>query len=122
MRILWFGRSRANDGGYERISARAQAVPAVSAAQPRGDDQISLALGSLPRYRVLLRLRPQDAATADAWESVLAPALGRERAARVIASVARDGVGLITTCPRELAEYYRDALISRALPCAIEPA
>lgn len=118
MRILWFGRSSANEGGHERVYPR----EAVRAARPRGDDQVTLALASLPRYCVLLRLRPQDAATAEGWERALAPALGEERAARVVAAAARDGSALITTCPRELAEFYADALNGLALPCAIEPA
>ena len=132
MRILWFGRSGAGggDGEVGGIYAREAAAPiravrggqGVRAARPRGDDEVTLALSTLPRYRVLLRLRPQDAATADAWEGALTPALGERRAAEIVAAAMRDGAAPITTCPRELAEYYRDALTGYGLPCAIEPA
>ncbi|HEX9039220.1 MAG TPA: hypothetical protein VF808_19730 [Ktedonobacterales bacterium] len=115
MRILWFGRSSDKDNAPRRaIAARI--------VRPRTEGEIALALSSLPRYRVLLLLRPQDSATADAWAHVLAPAVGERRAARIVADATSAGVGLVTTCPRELAEHYRDALIRRALPCAIEPA
>lgn len=133
MRILWFGRS--NDDARdpdshdeERAPTRTPAVQAdrvtraVRTPRRRTDDEVTLALSTLPRYHVLLRLRPQDAETAAAWANVLAPALGERRASCVVAEAARVGAALVVTCPRELAEHYRDALIRQALPCAIEPA
>lgn len=121
MRILWFGRS-SEPARAPGAVAKGRMIAALKAPHPRTDAEVTLALSTLPRYDVLLLPGPRDAATAAAWARVLAPALGERRAASVVAEAARAGMALVATCPRELAEHYRDALIRQALPCAIEPA
>jgi ATP-dependent Clp protease adapter protein ClpS len=95
----------------------------VRARRQRSDDEIALALSTLPLYHVLLTLGPRDASVAPAaFARSLASMVGEERAARILADAMRNGVALVATCPRELAEHYCDELARRALPCAIAPA
>ena len=88
----------------------------------RTDDEITLALSTLPLYQVRLTPGQVDRATCEAFTRPLNPLVGPERAARILADVLRDGSGVVATCPRELAEHYRNELLRRALPCVIAPA
>ncbi len=112
MRVPWF----------ERFAHKRDRECAVKTPRQRSDDEIALALSTLPLYRVLLTLRPCDGTATSACSRSLTPMVGEERAARILADAMRAGVALVVTCPRELAEHYRDELARRALPCAIEPA
>ncbi len=112
MRVPWLGR----------FALKREQVYAIKQPRQRRDEEIALALSTLPLYRVMLTLSQRDGATAGVFSRTLAPMVGEERAARILADAARAGVALIATCPRELAEHYRDELGRRALPCAIEPA
>ncbi|HEU0026827.1 MAG TPA: hypothetical protein VFQ25_06890 [Ktedonobacterales bacterium] len=108
----WFGR----------FTHRRDRDCVTPAPRPRSNDEITLALSTLPLYRVLLTPGASDSAGALIHSRALTRLVGAERAARILAEVARAGAGLVATCPRELAEHYRDELARHALPCAIEPA
>ncbi len=111
-RVPWFGRFT-----LKRDREYAGGTP-----RQRPDDEIALALSTLPLYRVILTLGQRDGAATGPFFAILAPLVGEERAARILADARRAGVALIATCPLELAEHYRDELARRALPCAIVPA
>ncbi len=112
MRAPWFGR----------FAQKRDWACAVKAPRQRSDDEVILALSTLPLYHVVLTLGQRESAAAGAFFRILAPMVGEERAARILADARRAGHALVATCPRELAEHYRDELVRRALPCAIEPA
>lgn len=112
MRVPWFAR----------FTQKREQVYTIKPPRQRPDEEILLALSTLPLYRVMLTVSQRDGALAGAFFRTLAPMVGEERAARILADAARAGVALVVTCPRELAEHYRDELNRRALPCAIEPA
>lgn len=90
------------------------------------DALVVVRLRSLPRYRLLLTVEAGDAggAAGDSVAALLAcmPALTADDAARVLSAARHDGRAEVLTCPRELAEYYCDALRARGVPSAIEPA
>ncbi len=112
LRAPWFGRfTQKRDWAGE-----------VKASRQRSDEEVILALSTLPLYRVVLTHGCHDGEAAGAFFRILAPMVGEERAARILADARRAGCALVATCPRELAEHYRDELSRRALPCAIEPA
>lgn len=112
MRILWFGR-------YE---PKRVLVSAVQARRPRPDDEIALALSSLPLYRVVLTRAPRESDASPASARALVSMVGAERAERIMLDAKRFGGAPVAICPRELAEHYCDELARRALPCVIEPA
>lgn len=112
MRILWFGR----------FEPKRHPESAIRTSRLRPDDEIELALSTLPLYRVVLRWNPRDSEASDARSSSLARMVGEERAARILADAARVGAALVAVCPHELAEHYRDELARHALPCVVEPA
>lgn len=90
--------------------------------RPRTDAEVRLALSTLPLYRVVLVGPSAAAPDLAAYARLLTPLTGRERAARILDGVLRDGVGLVATCPRELAECYLCELLRMGLPCSITPA
>ena len=112
MQVPWFGWF-----AHKRDQEWAAKTP-----RQRSDEEITLALSTLPLYRVDLRLSQRDGAESAVFSHVLAPLVGEERAARILADAMRAGVAPIATCPRELAEHYRDELARHALPCVVEPA
>jgi ATP-dependent Clp protease adapter protein ClpS len=112
MQMPWFGR----------FTHRRDRDCVTPAPRRRSDEEISLALSTLPLYRVILTPDTEDGRGALIRSHALTPFVGAERAARILAETARAGTGMVATCPRELAEHYRDELARHALPCAIEPA
>jgi ATP-dependent Clp protease adapter protein ClpS len=112
MQMPWFGR----------FTHRRDRDCVAPAPRHRSDEEIELALSTLPLYRVILRPGKGDGVSSLIRPYTLTRLVGAERAARILAETARAGAGLVATCPRELAEHYRDELARHALPCAIEPA
>jgi ATP-dependent Clp protease adaptor protein ClpS len=49
------------------------------------------------------------------------PGMAAERAVRIMLEAHLRGVALVTVCPLETAEYYRDRLLSFSLTSTIEP-
>jgi hypothetical protein len=92
-------------------------------AQPRArsEEQVRLALGSLPLYHLMLTLGTCEQAELAQRAAPLGPLLGQKRAAQALADLARYGSAVVATCPRELAEHYCNALARYDLPCAIIP-
>lgn len=107
---------------FSRFSQRRNAYDFDTPPRQRTSDEILLALSTLPLYQVLLTLGEADRAACATFATPLIPLVGQERTARILADALRDGAGVVATCPRELAEHYRDELLRRALPCAIAPA
>lgn len=95
-----------------------------SHAQPheRSEEQIKLALGSLPLYTLQLTICEHDHARLVARVAPLRALIGPERAAQALANLLRTGSAALATCPRELAEHYRDECARHGLPCTIIPA
>ena len=114
MQMPWFGR----------FTHRRDRDCVTPAPRHRSDEEIALALSTLPLYRVVLTPGKGDGPSAliRSHALTLTRLVGAERAARILTETARAGAGLVATCPRELAEHYRDELARHALPCAIEPA
>lgn len=54
--------------------------------------------------------------------TVAVPGLPAERAVRIMLEAHYHGLALVTVCPLETAEYYRDRLLSFSLTSTIEPA
>ncbi len=113
MQMPWFGR----------FTHRRDRDCVAPTPRQRSDDEVALALSTLPLYRVVLTLSSQgDAALSAISSHALTRLVGEERAARILADTMRAGTALVAICPLELAEHYRDELMRHALPCAIEPA
>lgn len=112
MQMPWFGR----------FTHRRDRDCVTPAPRRRSDEEVTLALSTLPLYRVILTPDKDDSLAAIIRSHALTHFVGAERAARILAETARAGAGLIAVCPRELAEHYRDELARHALPCVIEPA
>jgi ATP-dependent Clp protease adaptor protein ClpS len=77
----------------------------------------------LPPYHVLLHnddVNSMDHVVRSLLRSV--PRLSRADAIRIMLEAHLTGVALVTTCPLELAELYRDRLQSCGLTATIEPA
>ena len=86
---------------------------------PDIDDRTQL----LPPYNVLLHnddVNSMDHVVRSLLRSV--PGLSRLDAVRIMLEAHFTGVALVTTCPLELAELYRERLESCGLTATIEPA
>ena len=97
--------------------------PAPRGAMPRTDDEVRQLLRLLPRYRVLLH--NDDYNTMDHVVMALVRIVGdmdADRAIQVMLEAHLHGVAEVITCPKEVAEHYRDGLQSYALTSTIEPA
>lgn len=76
-----------------------------------------------PPWKVLLHdddVNTMDHVVHALTESV--PGLPGERAIRIMLEAHMRGLALVTVCPLETAEYYRDRLLSFSLTSTIEPA
>jgi ATP-dependent Clp protease adapter protein ClpS len=116
MRMLWFGRFS------PRFTPKRDPLCVERTPRTRPDDEIALALSTLPMYCVILTLSPRDREAVATRAGSLTRMVGEERAARILADAGRAGAALVAVCPRELAEHYRDELERHALPCVVEPA
>ncbi len=97
------------------------AAPAAPQTPTRPDVERRTHL--LPPYKVLLH--NDDVNTMDhVVRSLLrcVPGLSRAAAVRIMLEAHFTGVAVVTTCPLELAELYRDRLESCGLTATIEPA
>jgi ATP-dependent Clp protease adaptor protein ClpS len=77
----------------------------------------------LPPYKVLLHnddVNSMDHVVRSLMRSV--PGIGRAAAMRIMLEAHLTGVALVTVCPLELAELYRDRLESCGLTATIEKA
>ncbi len=77
----------------------------------------------LPPYKVLLHnddVNSMDHVVRSLMRSV--PGIGRAAAVRIMLEAHLTGVALVTVCPLELAELYRDRLESCGLTATIEKA
>jgi ATP-dependent Clp protease adaptor protein ClpS len=84
---------------------------------------VRVALRQLPRYRVLLH--NDEVNSMDRVVTVLlrvVPGLTVEDAVRVMLEAHLSGVAVVTICPKETAEFYRDGLEHNGLTSTIEPA
>jgi ATP-dependent Clp protease adaptor protein ClpS len=76
-----------------------------------------------PPWKVLLH--DDDVNTMDHVVRALTrsvPGLSTQRAVRIMLEAHLRGLALVTVCPLETAEYYRDRLLSYSLTSTIEPA
>lgn len=97
--------------------------PTIRGAIPRTDDEVRQLLRLLPRYRVLLH--NDDYNTMDHVVMALMRIIGgmeAERAYQIMLDAHLHGVAEVITCPKEVAEHYRDGLQGYALTATIEPA
>lgn len=90
------------------------------APRPRTLDEVRLALSTLPLYAVALA--STDAPDLATVSALLLPLAGRDRVARILDALRREGIGVVATCPREIAELYACVLRRAGLPCSIFPA
>lgn len=75
-----------------------------------------------PPWKVLLRNdehHSMDYVVRSLCEAV--PGLDSEDATRIMLEAHTLGVGLVTRCPKEQAEYFRDRIQTFGLGCSIEP-
>lgn len=97
--------------------------PVPRGALPRTDDEVRQLLRLLPRYRVLLH--NDDFNTMDHVVVALMRTIGgmdTDRAIQIMMEAHLQGVAEVITCPKEVAEHYRDGLQSYGLSASIEPA
>ena len=75
-----------------------------------------------PRWKVLLHnddVHSMDYVVGALCKAV--PGMDKAEAERVMMEAHLNGVGLVTTCHKEQAEYYRDRIQTFGLGCSIEP-
>lgn len=97
------------------MSAETQTRPDV---QIRGKTRQELC----PPWKVLLHnddVNTMDHVVYALTEAV--PGMPAERAVRIMIEAHLRGLALVTVCPLETAEYYRDRLLSFSLTSTIEP-
>lgn len=100
-------------------------MPTVETETPRPDvEQRPRSLSEiLPPYRVILHnddVNTMDHVVRSIVRSV--PKIGLVKAAAIMLEAHHNGKAVVTTCPKELAELYRDRLQSFSLTATIEPA
>ncbi len=89
---------------------------------PVRDSETGKQTAHQPRWKVLLH--NDDHHSMDYVVDALCkavPGLGVEDAARIMMEAHNQGVGLVTVCHKEQAEYYRDRIQTFGLGCSIEP-
>ena len=99
----------------------APTAPTRPETPTRPDDEQRTHL--LPPYKVLLHnddVNSMDHVVRSLMRSV--PGIGRAAAMRIMLEAHLTGVALVTVCPLELAELYRDRLESCGLTATIEKA
>lgn len=100
-------------------------MPTVETETPRPDvERRPRSLSEiLPPYRVILHnddVNTMDHVVRSIVRSV--PKIGLVKAAAIMLEAHHHGKAVVTTCPKELAELYRDRLQSFSLRATIEPA
>jgi ATP-dependent Clp protease adaptor protein ClpS len=103
-------------------SAAAPAAP-TAPTRPDTEREPERRTRLLPPYKVLLHnddVNSMDHVVRSLLRSV--PNLGRAAALRIMLEAHLTGVALVTVCPLELAELYRERLESCGLTATIEPA
>jgi ATP-dependent Clp protease adaptor protein ClpS len=96
-------------------------------AAPQSEPTIDIALAErlrmLPRFCVMLHnddFHDMDHVVRALLYTVLT--LNIDEAVRIMLRAHTHGVAIVTTCPRETAEFYRDGLQRFGLTCTVEPA
>jgi ATP-dependent Clp protease adaptor protein ClpS len=98
----------------------APAAPEV-ATPPRTDQEVQERAGLLRPYNVVLHNDDHnDMIYVVQCLLKTVPRLGRRRAVEVMFEAHKRGKAVVTTCPLELAELYRDRLQSFGLTATIE--
>ena len=113
---------RCPSSSVRRPRAAAPAAPTTTPETPTVPD-VDRRTHILPPYKVLLHndnVNSMDHVVRSLLRSV--PGLSRAAAVRIMLEAHFTGVALVTTCPLELAELYRDRLQSCGLTATVEAA